>query len=437
MTANPKQNISLAAALVLVLSCAANAGPREDVKEIAGLISQHYFDPQRAGEIAGSLERDAAAGSYDRYADRSDLAAQLTQRLKPIDRHFDVSWRAPPSAPVAAATPASPPTSAAEGAAERRANYGFRRVERLPGNLGYLEMTFEANIDFTREAAPAKQAADAALGLLRGADAVILDLRNNGGGAPSMVGYLVSAFVAPKSDVYNTFHSRSGTQSERAEREYTDPMVSVPLYVLISPRTGSAAEAIAFTLQSCGRATVVGENSAGAANPGRPFPTTQGFSVFISTGSPRNPINGRNWEGDGVRPDVAVPTARAQLRAQELALEKLLAGVQDAERLDVQWALEALRANASPFAVKNLAAYAGIYGPLRIEVAGERLMVSRARQPPVALVPLQTDLFHIEGEPARRVAFERDKGVVSGLQLRGSYGDVRKLSRTSDLPASR
>ena len=417
-----------AVAGVLALLCCLDASsqPRDDVKEIAELIQQHYFDPQRAATIAAGLQQDADSGSFDGLADRSDLAVELTQRLKKLDRHFAVLWSAAPAS--GSAQPGNQDTSA------RRANYGFRRVERLPGNIAYLDLSFVADIDFTLESAPARQAADAALALVRGADAVILDLRTNGGGAPSMVGYLVSAFVEPKADVFNTFYSRAGTQSERPAMAYAEPMLAVPLYVLTSPRTASAAEAIAFTLQSCGRAIIVGEPSAGAANPGTFFSTPQGLSVFISTGSPRNPVNGRNWEGDGVRPDVAAPTPRALSKAQGLALEKVLAGaIEAAARVDAQWALDALRVNANPYAPKSLAPYAGNYGPVRILLRGGNLtIIGRQGEPPLALVALQEDLFHVDGDPSRRVAFQRANGTAIGLEIRRPNGDVRKLRRTNE-----
>jgi hypothetical protein len=429
-----------AVAGVLALLCCldASGGPREDVKEIAELINRHYFDPERAATIAEDLKRDADAGSFDRLRDRNDLIVELTERLKKLDRHFVVTL--PPKAAVPA-TPASGPVQPSNREDwERRANYGFRRMERLPGNIAYLDLSFVANIDFDQELAPAKQAADAALGVVRGADVVILDLRNNGGGAPSMVGYLVSAFVEPKADVFNTFYSRGGTRSERPAIAYSKPMSTIPLYILTGPRTASAAESIAFTLQTSGRAITVGEPSAGAANPGALFTTPQSLAVFISTGSPRNPINGRNWEGEGVRPDVQAPTTHALIKAQTLALEKLLAGpIEAAVRTDAQWALDALRVEANPYTHKNLAGYAGSYGPIRIALTGATLaLTNREGQPPQALVALQEDLFYVAGEPSRRVAFERANGTVVALEVRRPDGDVRKLRRSNDAaPAAR
>jgi len=327
---------TLVAPLLVLAIASASADILTDVDGIAEVIEANYFDPARAAAIADDLRTDAQAGDFDRYPDRGELAAALTQRLRKLDGHFGVHWGAQDS-------------RARRGGmriAQTRQNYGFKRVERLPGNLAYLELTFVADIDFDDASSPARRAADAALTLLRGADGVILDLRNNGGGAPSMVGYLVSAFVEPDADVYNTFHSREGTETERPAAAYSPAMLDVPLYVLTSRGTASAAESIAFTLQSAQRATVVGERSAGAANPGQTFDSPQGYVVFVSTGSPRNPINGRNWEGGGVRPDVEVAGDAALMRAREIALTKILSGaIEGAPREDARSALEALDAS--------------------------------------------------------------------------------------------
>jgi Peptidase family S41 len=424
-----------------LVSAAAVAGPRDDVGEIAVLIRDYYFDAQRAEKVVAELKRDANAGAFDRLSDANDLAFELTRRLKKVDGHFNVIWEAPPEASGPAADSASSTAGGGAGmqpvppeafeTLDRRANFGFRRVERLPGNIGYIDLATVANIDFTQADSPARRAADAALALVRGADAIILDVRENGGGAPSMVGYLVSAFVEPGRDVFNVFHSRSGTQSERPAVAYPEPMLSVPVYVLTSARTASAAEAIAFTLQTCGRAKVVGENSAGAANPGMMFRTPHGFAVFVSTGAPRNPINGRSWEGEGVQPDTEAPAARALTRAQVLALEGFLSGpIAGFERVDAQWALDALRANAHSYKAGGLSRYTGSYGPYEIKLVSGALESKRGQQPALKLVPLQKDLFYPEGDPSRRYVFIRRKEDIVALEVRRSRGDGQHLNRS-------
>ena len=155
--------------------------------------------------------------------------------------------------------------------------------------------------------------ADAALALVARAQALIIDLRDCRGGSPAMVGYLIGHFVAEDADVYNTFKSRGPDEFERPTVPITAPRrLDLPLFVVVSGRTGSGAESVAYTLQAARRATVVGERTAGGANPGDVHQVADGLTIFISDGSPVNPITGRNWEGDGVQPDRVVAAADAE-----------------------------------------------------------------------------------------------------------------------------
>jgi hypothetical protein len=416
------------------------AGPRDDVYEIADLIDRHYFDAGRATQVAEALRLASTSGEFDRYVDRDDLVVALTDRLRKIDAHFAVTWQSQPEptkqlatqggSPVNAPDANSPPAPTVFLTSIRRSNYGFRRVERLPGNVALIELTVVADIDFSDPHSPERRAADSAIELARDADAVILDLRDNGGGAPSMVGYLVSAFVKSTANVYNVFHSRAGTESERPEKLYPNPLLDVPLYVLTSARTGSAAEAIAFTLQTCGRAKVIGERSAGAANPGQVFRTPRGLNLFVSTGSPKNPINGRNWEGEGVQPDESINPAEALHRAQVLALQQAVANATDGyPQTDAQWALDALRNQMRPYQAKRLLDYTGSFGPFAIVFESGGLQVRRDRRPPLKLIALRPDTFYVDGNPSRQVVFERAGGAVIAMRLHTSTGERQKFNR--------
>ncbi|GAA0869033.1 hypothetical protein GCM10009116_08690 [Brevundimonas basaltis] len=402
--------------------------PRQTAGAIAERIRALYFDPAAAERIAAELEAAAASGAFDGLTDRRDLAAELRTRLRPADAHFNVVYD--PDAPVAPVRRRPP-----EGAAppqrpvdpmEARTHYGFRRAEILPGNVGYIDLRQFHDIDFANPVDPARTAADAALKFVSGADAVIFDLRHNGGGAPSMVGYLTSAFTPANAPIYNIFHSREGTESEAPAVFYPDPRLQTPVYVLTSGRTGSAGEAFPYTLQGAGRATIVGEPTAGAANPGGMVPVGGGFSVFISMGSPRNPATGTNWEGTGVIPDVATPWGEALDRAHALALEQIVAA--DPGRTDAVWALEALRADG---AAADLSAYAGVYGEQTVAVTGSRLTITRGRRPPVVLAPLGPNLFTVVGDPSRRYQFSRDAaGRVTAFDSIGLDGPGGRARRT-------
>jgi hypothetical protein len=441
-----------ALALALLLPTAAVAAPapapREVVTRTAKAIEDLYFDPAKAKAIAADLRKEAAAGRYDALTDPRDLATALSDRLRPLDHHFGVSYQPPgpgaaraggpgPAPGAASGPPSGPPPgpSPEDEAFDRRANYGFRKVEVLPGGVGYIEMRQFA--DFQTDTDPARAAVDAALTLVSGADAVIIDLRDNGGGSPAMVGYLVSAFTPKDADIYNVFHSREGTESEAPATPYAHPRLDVPLYILVSGRTGSAAEALPYTLQAARRAIVVGETTGGAANPGSPAPLGDGFSIFISRGSPINAVTKANWEGTGVKPDIPVPAAQALDRARTLALEAILAKAPDSPTAkDSRWALEAIRAQADPPAVIR-ADYLGAYGPMTILEQGNRLILQRGTRPPRVLLPLGGDVFFVESDPALRVVFERDAaGKVAAFGMDSSSGPGGRYRRDG-LPSAR
>jgi hypothetical protein len=198
------------------------------------------------------------------------------------------------------------------------------------------------------------------------------------------------------------------------------------LYVLISGRTASAAESTAYTLQAAHRATIVGSTSVGAANPGGEFPLDDGFNLFVSTGTPVNPLTGRNWEGVGVTPDVRADPERALEHAEILALETVLArNSSSAAALDTRWTLEALRAELAPPKGPPLAGYVGTYADATITKAGEGLALKRAGHGEMTLMRVRGDVFFVRGEPFRRVLFERNSaGTVTGFQLVRSSGQA-------------
>lgn len=308
--------LSLATLGLLSAACVASAQTanpaRLHVDGIAQAIQDHYFDVDRGREIAADLRATAARGEFDALTDQTALATTLTKKLKPLDGHFRVRW-SPDAAPSNEAGPMRGPrrSPAPRGAAGSENDHGIRGVQVLPGNIGYLSLGQFSHFEFGRGDQPVRRAIEAALQQLAGTRAMIIDLRGNRGGSPHMVGYLVSAFTSPDADIYNTFHSRDGTLSEAPQERYADPRLDVPLYVLIDAGTGSAAESFAYTLKNAKRATVVGENSGGAANPGAEVSAGAGFFVFVPTGSPMSPFTGTNWEGVGVVPDVRASSQTA------------------------------------------------------------------------------------------------------------------------------
>jgi C-terminal processing protease CtpA/Prc len=165
------------------------------------------------------------------------------------------------------------------------------------------------------------------MAFLANTDAVIIDLRYNGGGVPG-VGLLLSSYFFERPVHLHSIEWRE-PGGRRIEQFWTLPFVpgprflQQPLFVLTSDRTMSAAESFAYSLQAVGRAKVVGEVSAGGGHAGGEVSLGRGFVAFIPTGRAVNPTTRTNWEGTGVRPDVLVDEQDALRTAHATALETL------------------------------------------------------------------------------------------------------------------
>lgn len=411
-------SLILAAGLASGAAAQGAPPPRIVVEGTAGAIEQNYFDPERAAAIAADLRAEARAGRYDGLAPEA-LAVALTRRLSPLDRHFRVTYSPAAEVQAPAAGDAPEPAYGREEQ-DRRDGYGFREVALLPGNIGYLKLSRFAPIDFEQRDWPA----------WRAADAIFIDLRGNGGGDPSMVGYLVSAFVPADANIYNEFRFRQGRMSERPPVLSTAAL-STPVYILVSGRTASGAEAFANTMQAAGRATIVGEPTAGAANPGRDVPVAPGYAVFVSAATPVNPVTNGNWEGTGVRTDVAVPAVEALDHAHVLALESALSRIPAAERIDAEWALDAQRARTRQNEAPPLDQFAGRFGDATVFVQDGTLRYRQGRRPAIALIWLNGEVFVPPDDPRFRYTFRRDRaGQVDAIEIETESGE-RSL-RTRD-----
>ncbi|WP_203290874.1 S41 family peptidase [Maricaulis parjimensis] len=393
------------------------------VLSLAQIVEDEYFDAERAGSLAAEMRTALEAGEFDSIRDAETLAQQLTARLHEADRHFSVRYVGERPERVAPET-STQPTPADPWASLRRQNFGFVETSILPGNLGYIRLDQFAPIE------PARDTATAVLDFVSNADAVIFDLRQNGGGAPSMVQFLISHFLSAQDPVIiNTFVSR--------DYEYPNQMWSlpshpsgfrpnVPVYVLVSGRTGSAGEAFPYHLQAMERATIIGETTYGAGNPGEVFRAAGGFGIFVSTGSARNPITMSNWEGTGVTPDIEIPAEDALVEARILAYETLRETSDDPLiRENLEWAASQLRALQNPQVLGDdeLAQYVGQFGIRSFSAENGQLIYTRQGRPPEALLALGDHRFAFRDTTEFMLEFHVDgSGAADAVEMQVSDG---------------
>jgi hypothetical protein len=208
-------------------------------------------------------------------------------------------------------------------------------------------------------------------------------------------------------------------------------MPETPLFVLTSARTASAAEAFAYDMQAYDRAVVVGERTAGGANPGSSFTIGRGFSIFISVGLVTNGVTGTNWEGVGVTPEIVAGYDQTVRVAHRAALDALLArGPDGQDRVAIEWTLERMSAqdNASVLNRRASTPLIGAYGTRIVARDGDDLYYRQTeRRPRHRLIHIAGDRFALEGFDRTRIAFERDaRGQVVALTESTTSGRVAR-----------
>ena len=305
----------------------------EIVTKALALLRANYVFPELAEQAATAVEARLAAGEYDEL-DEITLTELVTSHLQEItgDKHLRVRLGGGPRPDHGGPGPRPGPDGAepADHEARRLAmrqmgrldNFGIRRVERLDGNIGYL--------DVRRVAVPANAgpAICAAMELVTGTYALIIDLRHNGGGSPEGVVFWCSYLLTEEPTHLNDiFHADTGETRQFWALPYVPGTryVDRPVYVLTSGHTFSGGEDFCYTLQALGRAELIGETTGGGAHPTRGFAISRAVHIGIPFARSINPVTGTNWQGTGVVPDIAVPEAEAFDVAYVRALRHVLA----------------------------------------------------------------------------------------------------------------
>jgi retinol-binding protein 3 len=366
-------------ALTLIVACIVPDGCRAQKKDVppatpasirvvvdslANQVSKYYIDKPAADKMSAALRSALKQGKYAEFTDPHLLAAKLTSDIQAVhrDEHFHVEYNPLVADELSGNIEDVPGMVAEKLRVEMTRNFGFRKAEVFGGSIGYLEIS-----SFSRLNDYSRRTADAALRLLSNCEALIIDLRYGSGGSPEMMTHLLGRFFAERTHVANIY-----IRSENATLPYYTTVDSsfsrlhrMPVYILTSYKTFSAAEGFIYAMKSFKRATIVGEATRGGAHTVTYRPLGHGFVADIPFGRAMDPKTGMNWEGTGIAPDVSVPADDALEAAENIIFEKGLASAHDSATVRrIRWSRRLAHATNHPATVDTteLKKFAGNYG---------------------------------------------------------------------------
>ena len=386
------------------------------IQEVTGIIQECYVFPKVATQIGDYIRKRERERAYSQIETLEEFAQVMTEDLRSVnnDAHLGIVLRKG-SFKTGAST-----EDAYKNILLKRApfqNFGFKKAERLLGNIGCLVVDEFSYIESDKENIGGKTA-KATMQVLANCDALIVDLRDNFGGREEMACLLLNYFFEePTHILTNHYRGREEKQVWTRPVSESGRWSEAPLYVLTSRHTVSGGEMFAFVLKNQKRATLIGEKTRGAAHKTHLYSLQScKLDVAVPVGTTIDPETRTDWEGKGVKPDIIVPSGKAMDLAYKMALEKLLgSGARGMEKSEMEWALMEVEANLNPVVLDEslLGEYAGSFGDRKIFMKGGALHYQSEDQPSSELAPMSKDLFSFvdKGMFYVRIRFGRD---VSG-----------------------
>jgi hypothetical protein len=413
----------------------APADGRTVVAELRRLLAANYVLPDVRPKLDAALAKGLAEGRYD-VSDPAVLTDRVNADLTAVahDKHLSLEYNPRQATELAAALAAEAragtedtgPSPEQIRQAQRR-NHGFTEMKVLPGNVRYVNMQ-----GFVWVGPKSAEAYDNVMRFLKEGDAVIIDLRQNGGGSPESVQYLVSHFMEPNRPLM-TFHM-AGNQTDRTATLANLPagrMIGKPLYVLTSGRSASAAEEFTGHIAGFKLGELIGATTAGAGFRNQFFPLPGGYLISISVGRAVLASTGKDWEGVGIAPTTAIDPEKALLVAQVHALRRLASTASPREKANYEATAALMAAQVEPVATAlPLAAYSGTFGERTVSLENGRLAFQRAGGPKLVMIPIGPNLFAMENDAMTRVEYKVAGNAATGFELQRGDGSKVEAVRT-------
>lgn len=300
----------------------------EVIRCLSEKLRVFYLFPDVAEKICASLQKHFDDGDYIDISEGDFFAYALTTHMQEIchDEHLWVKWHSEPLPDGEEALRLSKEWREVQQLQAKLNNYGFQKVERMAGNVGYVDIRYFQRSSWGGDIAVA------AMNFLANMYAIIIDLRKCSGGYPGMVSLVSSYLLGEEPLLLSSIYWRD---DDKTQQYWTLPYVpgqslaDKPLYILVSKETFSAGEGFAYDMQARKRGIIIGEQTDGGAHPGASYRLNPHFEAFIPIGCLTHPITNRNWEGLGVIPDFPVSSERALIIAHKMALKSIIQALGD------------------------------------------------------------------------------------------------------------
>jgi hypothetical protein len=403
------------------------------IDSLCNQINKYYVLKDPAGKMTAYIKKRFKEGHYNNIRDPHALAGALTSDVLFMyrDEHFHVEYNPQMANELLGNIDDVPKMVAEKLRVEKEKNFGFKKTEILNGNIGYLELSA-----FSRLNKYSKATADAALKLLSNSRALIIDLRYGIGGSPDMVNHLISHFFRTPTHVADIF-----IRSENATLPYWtvpdssyESLSDIPIYILTSYKTFSAAEGLCYELQCLKRATVVGEVTRGGAHTVTYRPLSSGFVADIPFGRATSPVTKRNWEKTGVIPDVKVPAERALEIAELKIFEKAFEKATDSLELkSLRWQLKLIQSVNHPVHLDTttLTTFSGLYGAYTLSLDNGVLYYQKTGKARFPMIPMSDNMMRIKGNDTFIVEFFKNtSGKINRIATLYDDGRVEYADRT-------
>jgi hypothetical protein len=403
----------------------------EVVHSVSRLLLRYYVYEDTAVKMSQYILKKNKDGAYDQIAGYPQLSSAITNDLYAVyhDSHLSVEYN--PELERQLLDTSSQPQAEDPFAGIKRANFGLAKAEVLNGNIGYLGMN-----NFWADKTYGRQTVKAALKFLEYTNALIIDLRTNGGGSPETVTMICSYFFKDRIHMNDTYNRAENSTVEF----WTEPdstlaaYITKPIYVLTSDKTFSAAEEFAYNLKNLKRATIIGQVTGGGAHNTFEQAVGKGYIIRIPYGKAVNAVTKTNWEGTGVKPDIEVPANNALATAQFKVFESLLANAKNEDELfDLNWQLAFVKAQSEPVVIDEatLQTYAGVYGDRSFIFENGKLYYQRKGKPKFELEPMTKTIMKGKGNQYFKIEFMPDReGKVNDITVYYQTGIVEKAGRT-------